>query len=310
MNKEKLKYYQKLDKINEECGRKMIKLTFDTAFKSFFSRNPDFLKDFLIEELTLDMDKDETKITVSNVELPKDIQKEYQKKVDIIIYLDDTTIVNVEANTNKFKNIKRRNFIYMAKLYGLTLKKGEDVKKLEEADLYQLNINASKDDKDIGENIYELKSRFTGEVLIDNFTLHLKNIAYYRDLYYTKGEKLNRADMWLVVLSSENYEELYKTVSQILDEKDTDIFMDEVVRMNLEERVLTEWEAKMLDEIEKYDTIKNSKEEGFEDGFEEGKNSGIQKTKVETARKMLEDKLDINLISKYTGLSIDEIKKM
>ena len=34
--------------------------------------------------------------------------------------------------------------------------------------------------------------------------------------------------MWLVVLSSENYEELYKTVSQILDEKDTDIFMDEV----------------------------------------------------------------------------------
>ena len=43
--------------------------------------------------------------------------------------------------------------------------------------------------KDIGENIYELKSRFTGEVLIDNFTLHLKNIAYYRDLYYTKGEK-------------------------------------------------------------------------------------------------------------------------
>ena len=90
MIKEKLKYYQKLDKINEECGKKMIKLTFDTAFKSFFSRNPDFLKDFLIEELTLDMDKDETKITVSNVELPKDIQKEYQKKVDIIIYLDDT----------------------------------------------------------------------------------------------------------------------------------------------------------------------------------------------------------------------------
>ena len=76
--------------------------------------------------------------------------------------------------------------------------------------------------------------------------------------------------------------------------------------MNLEEPILTEWEAKMLDEIEKYDTIKNSKEEGFE----EGKSSGIQETKIETARKMLDDKLDINVISKYTGLSIDEIKKM
>ena len=302
MNEEKLKYYQRLDKINKECGKTMIKLTFDTAFKSFFSRNPDFLKDFLIEELSLDMDKNETKITVSNVELPKDIQKEYQKKVDIIIYLDESIIVNVEANTNKFKNIKRRNFIYMAKLYGLTLKKGEDVKKLEEADLYQLNINASKDDKNIGENIYELRSRFTGETLIDNFTLHLKNIEYYHNLYYNKGEKLSRADMWLVVLSSENYEELYRTVSQILDEKDTDIFMDEVIRMNLEEPILTEWEAKMLDEIEKYDTIKNSKEEGFEEGE--------TKKQIEIAKKMLEDNLDVNTISKYTGLSIDEIEKM
>ena len=298
MNEEKLKYYQRLDKINKENNKTMIKLTFDTAFKSFFSRNPDFLKDFLIEELNLNMNKDETKITVSNVELPKDIQKEYQKKVDIIIYLDDSIIVNVEANTSKFKNIKRRNFIYMAKLYGLTLKKGEDVKKLEEADLYQLNINASKEDNTLGENIYELRSRITGDTLIDNFTLNLKNIAYYRDLYYTKGEKLNRADMWLVVLSSENYEELYKTVSQILDEKDTDIFMDEVVRMNLEEPILTEWEAKMLDEIERYDTIKNSKEEG------------IEQNKIETAKRMLDEKLDIDLISKITGLTKEEIQKI
>ena len=310
MNKEKLKYYQKLDKINEENNKKMIKLTFDAAFKSFFSRNPDYLKDFLIEELTLDMDKDKTKITVSNVELPKDIQKEYQKKVDIIIYLDDTTIVNVEAKTNKFKNVKRRNFIYMAKLYGLTLKKGEDVKKLEEADLYQLNINASKDDKNIGENIYELRSRITGDVLIENFTLHLKNIAYFRDLYYTKGEKLNRAGMWLVVLSSENYEELYKTVSQILDKKNTNIFMDEVVKMNFEEPILTEWEAKMLDEIEKYDTIKNSKEEGFEDGFEEGKNSGKKENQIETAKKMLEKNIKLEDIIDITGLSEEEIKKL
>ena len=306
MNKEKLQYYQKLDKINKECNKTMIKLTFDTAFKSFFSRNPDFLKDFLIEELSLDMDKDETKITVSNVELPKDIQKEYQKKIDIIIYLDESIIVNVEANTNKFQNIKRRNFIYMAKLYGLTLKKGEKIKKLEESDLYQLNINASKDDKNIGENIYELRSKFTGETLIDNFALHLKNIEYYRDLYYTKGAKLNRAGMWLVVLSSGNYEELYRTASQILDEKDTDIFMDEVIRMNLEEPILTEWEAKMLDEIEKYDTIKNSKKEGFE----EGETSGIQKNKIETARKMLQKNMKIEDIIDITGLSKKDIEKL
>ena len=35
-----------------------------------------------------------------------------------------------------------------------------------------------------------------------------------------------------------------------------------------------------------------------------------RKTKIETAKKMLEDKLDIKTISKYTGLSEDEIKKL
>lgn len=34
------------------------------------------------------------------------------------------------------------------------------------------------------------------------------------------------------------------------------------------------------------------------------------KIKLEAARKMLKDNLDINLISKYTGLSIDEIEKI
>ena len=104
--------------------------------------------------------------------------------------------------------------------------------------------------------------------------------------------------MWLVVLSSENYEELYRTVSQILDEKDTDIFMDEVIRMNLEEPILTEWEAKMLDEIEKYDTIKNSKEEGE------------TKKQIEIAKKLLENNVDINVISDSTGLSLEQIKNL
>ena len=62
----------------------------------------------------------------------------------------------------------------------------------------------------------------------------------------------------------------------------------------------------MLDEIEKYDTIKNSKEEGFE----EGENSGIEKNKIETARKMLEKNMEIEDIIDITGLSEEEIKKL
>ena len=44
--------------------------------------------------------------------------------------------------------------------------------------------------------------------------------------------------------------------------------------------------------------------------YEKGISQGIEQNKIESAKKMLEDNLDVNTISKYTGLSVDEIEKM
>ncbi len=51
-------------------------------------------------------------------------------------------------------------------------------------------------------------------------------------------------------------------------------------------------------------------EKGMELGRKEDIKEAAKKTRIEMAKKMLEDKLDISVISKYTGLSKDEIKKM
>ena len=42
-------------------------------------------------------------------------------------------------------------------------------------------------------------------------------------------------------------------------------------------------------------------------GFEEGREEGIIENQLETARAMLDDNLDPKLISKYTGLSEEQI---
>ena len=47
-------------------------------------------------------------------------------------------------------------------------------------------------------------------------------------------------------------------------------------------------------------------EEGEKKGITIGKKKGI----IETAKNMLKDRLDINLISKYTGLPKEEIEKL
>jgi predicted transposase/invertase (TIGR01784 family) len=51
-------------------------------------------------------------------------------------------------------------------------------------------------------------------------------------------------------------------------------------------------------------------EKGIEKGIQEGINEGKLSQKKEMAKKMIKDGLDIKTISKYSGLSIDEIKKI
>ncbi len=52
------------------------------------------------------------------------------------------------------------------------------------------------------------------------------------------------------------------------------------------------------------------KEEGIKVGKEEGIKEGIEKEKYSLARNMKKDKVDFNTISKYTGLSIEEIENL
>ncbi|MEI0529874.1 Rpn family recombination-promoting nuclease/putative transposase, partial [Brachyspira intermedia] len=45
-------------------------------------------------------------------------------------------------------------------------------------------------------------------------------------------------------------------------------------------------------------------------GIEEGMQKGIKEGQTSIAKQMKDDKVDINIISKYTGLTIEEIKKL
>ena len=67
-------------------------------------------------------------------------------------------------------------------------------------------------------------------------------------------------------------------------------------------RKSTEVENMLLTEYD-YDTdIAVQRQEAYEDG--------AQQTKIETAKNMLKDNLDIQTILKYTGLSMEEIKSL
>ena len=69
----------------------------------------------------------------------------------------------------------------------------------------------------------------------------------------------------------------------------------------------------MLDEerrLGREEGIKEGMEQGIEKGKEEGIKEGIKETQIFMAKNMKNDKVDLSTISKYTGLSIEEIEKL
>ena len=294
-----LNYYKKLDLKYKDGKHIFFNLTRDFVFKTIFDSNIDILKKLLISVLHLNFNSDKSKIILSNVELPKELEKEYQKKVDILVFLEPNLTVNIEVNRDKYENVKRRNFMYLAKIYSLVLNKGENKRELEKRPFYQLNINANPSDNKYGEDIYYYRSERTGESLTDEVITFIKNIEFYHNLYYTEHRDLNEDKLWLVLLASKNFEEAYHISSILMTKKEREKFMDDLERINLDYYTLTKRERESLDKIQEIDTIANAEKRGIE--------IGIKQEKIEMIKNMIKDNMNLETISKYTGLSKEEI---
>lgn len=319
-----LKYYEKLDK-----KKTMIPLSYDYLSKSIFQRNEKFLRLFLNSQLKTSLDINfldkKTTIRLANNEIVKENKNEHANKVDILLYVNEKILINIEINTESFKSIYGRNLIYFLKLTVSTFKSGDESKNIKEYTVHQLNINMNKTDKKYGSKDIDLFKEDEIDDLIDeigDYQIHIKNIAYYYDLYYNKHEKLNNSQIWLLLFSARSYSELYKLASKVMNEKDVSEFMEEMEKLNSDDFILSEWEQKQLDQMVRDNELKYAREDAKKEGLEEGKKRGIKlgieqgieqgisQSKMDIAKKMLEEKIDKDIISKVTGLTKKEINDL
>ena len=101
MVKEK-KYYTREELIKLDKEKEFVPLTYDGMFKGIFKKNLDLLKELILSQLELDIDRDICKIELFDSELAKDKMSEYQKTVDIYVRIDNV-FVNLEINREYFK---------------------------------------------------------------------------------------------------------------------------------------------------------------------------------------------------------------
>ena len=215
---------------------RFVPLTYDKLFKGIFKENLELLKLFILDQLEFDVKPEDCKVELFDSEIFKYNKSEYQKTVDLYVKIQNI-YVNVEINRKYFKNVEKRNLMYADRLYSMILEQGNSLDDLEDKIFVQINLNASdkldvrKEKLKYGTDKLVTYGLYTNEIYNDNKFVLVKYLEYYRDLYYNKMEKLEKADLWMVLLASRTFQQLYKVSIRLFDEEMHMEFMRKVICM-------------------------------------------------------------------------------
>ena len=272
-----------------------IPLYFDLMFKKVFGNNKDMLPIKTLLKYVLDIEPKE--VTILNSEI---IGSSYYDKgtiVDLIVEIEDGTKIGIEMNTYVNKYLIQRNLTYMFKMMGSNLKRGDTYDKLDRH--IQINFDCEGYHKKPIMR-YMLMEEATQEILSDKLEIIRIDIPYYVKKCYNKDvSKLNYKEKFIGLLGIRDLE-----VAKNITEGDKDI---EPIRKTA---TVFGDDGELLGA---YDAEEHRKEEErlvMLDKFEQGLEKGSSEKAYSIAKNMLKENIDINLISKVTGLSIEDIKNL
>ncbi len=262
---------------------------------------------FLISEIT-GLDKT---YVMENIDFKDNELKKYRylqkgKVADLIVYIENN-IINIEANQVLNLGVIDKNNIYHYKLASEVIKN--------ELNPFVIQINIDKKN-----GFDELVSKFqlrdeTGKYTIDNkFINYHINIDKVLKKVYNK-DNITRLEKILLLMVIDDKKTLRK-ISK--GDKELCYMVDKIEEMALNDGIVglydKEKAMERVNAINKIEAINEGLAEGhakgLAEGLAEGRAEGLSKAKSNIAKKMLDENIPIELISKITELSKEEIEKL
>ena len=282
-----------------------LKPTNDFLFKKIFgeTKNKDLLKD-LLEAILPDLN-------ISKVEINRDVSLDRQVItdklgiLDVLATLNDDTRVNIEMQIKDYLNTIERSIFYGAHIYGEALQMGQDYSEAPRSiSIWITSYNVFK--KGPYHEIARLKRDYQNTLLTDDLEFHYIQLPKFRKERRDLSDKLHQ---WLLFIEYKNMEAIHMVNNKYVKKAEEEykyLTGDEEIRRlaYLREKGLRDEMAAMAK------ARREGHLEGFTEGETKGKAEGIAITKKETAKKMLVDKVDIETIIKYTGLTKEEIENL
>ena len=290
-------YVLKLSR-NIKKGQK-ISILSDTMLKAMF-QNKNRIKysaKFLSYFIDVEYEDILNNICLAKNELDKNVENDKGERCDYVALLSDTSL-NIEVNNNSSLEVLERNMEYAHRLYSKKIKRGEENYQYTQVIQFNLNNFAFKGNDKIVD-IYTVTN--DDNIGLSNKLIFVQiYVPNLRKKWYTKGMKsLSEEEKYILALVEMDLDKL----NDLGGENIMDEYVKEAEEVSFEGGV-----------GEAYDKEWALRDQGYRDGLSqgkaEGKIEGFSQGKVEIAKNMLKDNIPVESISKYTSLSIDEIKNL
>lgn len=271
--------------------KKFYTSRYDDVFKNALVNDKKIFKEFL--EISLDLKIEDYKLDPKELEKPN--VKLKTKTLDVLVKTKDKTI-NLEVNNGYYPSLPTRNYAYICSVFSNSVFKGESYSKV---DLHiQLNITWGLGKEKEIVTKYMMQDIENKIVYCDKLKIIEINMDKIMHEWYNGDKKKALKYKYYLMLDLKR-EEL-KEVSK--GDKIMEKYRENVEKLNSDpefiEVVSKEKDAEMV-----YNTL-------IEDGIEQGLQQGIEQGKLETAKRLLENNIDLNIISTSTGISLEKLTEL
>ncbi|WP_265042199.1 Rpn family recombination-promoting nuclease/putative transposase [Wolbachia endosymbiont (group B) of Melanostoma mellinum] len=302
----------------------------DVAFRRIFGteKNKDILIHFLNDILGF-----AGKNAIQDIEFLSTIQdpeiaSKKQSIVDVLCRDSSGVQYVCEMQVAKTKGFEKRAQYYAAKAYSRQADKGDQYHDLKEIIFIAIADCILFPDKSEYKSKHTIRDEDTNEHDLKDFYFifielpkfpktkedQLSSIVEKWVYFFRYADETSEQELERIIGSDLIIKRAYEELNRFnWSEKEFIAYEQEIKRIRDEQAVL----AQKLDDA-KHEGIQIGEEKGREEGIQighekgrqEGKAEGEKQAKIAVAREMLADKMDVNTVTKFTGLPIDEIKKL
>lgn len=248
-----------------------------------------------------------------------------KKITDMVVEINDN-VINLEMNKEYYEGLLDRNSEYISKIRESVILEGgkySDMPKVIQINFDNYNKYIPDKRVVIKFEMMDSEKKIKEGVNIESYHVILPNAL---EKYYNEKNEEELVKE-LVIMTADSNDELEKLIRDNMElkkvgEKIVEISRDEelqgwydeeehqrMVRNSLVSSAIKKGWNKGIEDGKK-EGLKEGLKEGKEEGLKEGIEKGILQGKKDIAKKLMEQKISIEIISKTTGLSIDELNDL